>query len=210
LRNADFGWKDRNSKSAIALPHPAQQTSLFLLSSLSRQIAEPVKVVVMQAPAYPGINGFLGTRASLMLDLLFLAMFAVVLVLGWSISQVKYRHRYELHKWVQVVLGIVLLAAVILFEIDIRIHGWEDRAAGAIGGHASSQVRIALYIHLCFAVTSVLLWPTVIIRALRRFPNPPAPAPHSPSHKFWGWLAAVDMLLTAITGWTFYYLAFVR
>jgi putative membrane protein len=187
----------------------SDSTTVTLLSP-SRQIVEPVNVVDMRPPAYPGIDGFLGTRASLMLDLLFFAMFAVVLVLGWSIAEVKYRRRYNLHKWVQVVLGIVLLAAVILFEIDIRLHGWEDRAAGEFGGHASDEVRTALYIHLCFAVTSVLLWPMVIIRALRHFPNPPAPASHSPSHKFWAWLAAVDMLLTAITGWTFYYLAFVR
>lgn len=164
----------------------------------------------MGPSVYPGINGILGTRASLVLDLLFLAMFVVVLVLAWSIGQVKYRHRYEVHKWVQIVLGVVLLAAVIVFEIDIRLHGWEDRAAGQLGGHASAQVWTALYIHLCFAVTSVLLWPVVIVRALRQFPDPPAPAAHSASHKFWAWLASLDMLLTAVTGWTFYYLAFVR
>ncbi len=164
----------------------------------------------MADPNYPGIHGILGTRGSLVLDLLFLAMFAVVLVMAWSIGQVKYRRRYQLHKWVQIVLAGVLLAAVIVFEADIRLHGWEDRAAGQMGGHASPQVWMSLYIHLCFAVTSVLLWPVVIIRALRQFPNPPAPAAHSASHKFWAWLAAADMLLTAVTGWTFYYLAFVR
>jgi hypothetical protein len=164
----------------------------------------------MSSPTYPGINGILGTRASLMLDLLFLAMFAVVLVLAWSIYQVKYRRRFQLHKWVQVTLGCVLLAAVILFEVDIRLHGWEDRAAGELGGRASPPVWTALYIHLLFAVTSVLLWPVVIIRALRNFPSLPAPALHSASHIFWARLAALDMLLTAVTGWTFYYLAFIR
>ena len=42
----------------------------------------------MNEVAYPGIDGFLGTRASWMLDVLFLAMFAVVVVLGWSVYQV--------------------------------------------------------------------------------------------------------------------------
>ena len=162
------------------------------------------------SPGYPGLNGVLGTRASLVLDLLFLAMFAVVVVLAWSVYQVKYRRRYLVHKWVQVVLGVILLSAVIVFEIDIRIHGWEDRAAGQLGGHVTSTVWTALYIHLFFAVTSVFLWPTVIGRALRNFPDPPVPAPHSDWHRRWGWIAAIDMLLTAVTGWTFYYLAFVR
>ena len=36
-------------------------------------------------PDYGGINGFLGTRASLMLDVVFLAMFVVVPVLAGSV-----------------------------------------------------------------------------------------------------------------------------
>ena len=59
---------------------------------------------------YPGFDGFLGTRASFMLDFVFLAMFAVIPIMGWSIYQVKFRRRYQLHKWVQVALGIVLAA----------------------------------------------------------------------------------------------------
>jgi uncharacterized membrane protein YozB (DUF420 family) len=157
----------------------------------------------------PGIDGFLGTRAPLVLDVLFLAMFVVVVVLAGSIYLVKYRRRYVLHKWVQIVFGVILLVAVCVFEIDIQLHGWEDRAAGQIDGHVSSTVWTALYVHLTFAVSSVILWPVVIIRALRRFPDPPRPALHSQWHKRWAWVAAVDMLLTAVTGWVFYWLAFV-
>ena len=61
---------------------------------------------------YPGIEGFLGTRASLMLDVVFLAMFAVLPVMGWSIYQVRYRQRYRLHKRVQIALGVILAVAV--------------------------------------------------------------------------------------------------
>ena len=159
---------------------------------------------------FAGIDGFLGTRASLMLDILVLAMFVVCLVLAWSIYQVRYRRRYQLHKWVQIVLGAVLLVAVILFEIDIRIHGWEDRAAGAIGGSAPTAALTALYVHLVFAVSSVILWPIVIFRAVRNFPVPPRPSAHSAWHVRWGWVAAIDMVMTTLTGWLFYWLAFVR
>ena len=159
---------------------------------------------------YPGFDGFLGTRASWMLDVLVLAMVLVVVVLAWSIYEVKYRRRYRLHKWVQVVLGVVLLAAVVIFEVDVRLHGWEERAAGQLGGHAATHVWAALAIHLVFAVSATILWPVVIIQALRRFPNPPAPGPHSKFHLRWARLAAIDMFITAVTGWTFYYLAFVH
>ncbi len=157
---------------------------------------------------YPGIDGFLGTRASMMLDFLVLAMFIVVLVLGWSIYLVKYRRRYQLHKRVQIGLAIILLLAVILFEIDIRIYGWEDRAAGELGGEASQGVWTALYVHLFFAISSVILWPVVLVLAIRRFPQPAAPGPHSLAHIRWARLAAMSMVGTAVTGWVFYWLAF--
>jgi uncharacterized membrane protein YozB (DUF420 family) len=159
---------------------------------------------------FPGIDGFLGTRASLVLDCLSVAMFLIVAVLGWSVYQVKFRRRYQLHKRLQVVLGAVLLAAVGLFEFDIQRHGWEDRAAGQIDGDVPNIVWAALYVHLVFAVSSIVLWPIVIVRALRNFPDPAAPAPHSLWHKRWGRLAASDMVMTAVTGWVFYWFAFVR
>jgi len=180
---------------------------------------------------YPGINGFLHTRASLMLDVVFLAMFAVIPILGVSIYLVKYRRLYALHKRIQLILGIVLLAAVALFEIDMRfISGWQERAApspyytpnenagpllttlyvNVLGrSRVEGWVFTSLAIHLFFAVTTTVLWIAVIVRAMRNFPKPPAPCEHSASHLFWARLAAIDMGMTALTGWIFYYLAFV-
>jgi putative membrane protein len=162
--------------------------------------------------AYEGLDGFLGTRASLMLDVVFLAMFAVLPVLAWSIWQVRYRRRYTLHKRVQLALGAVLAVAVTLFELDMRINGWEDRAEKSpYFGTATEPglVYRALWVHLCFAVTTAILWIAVIVAALRWFPNPPAPGAHTSRHVFWGRLAALDLACTALTGWLFYWLAFV-
>jgi hypothetical protein len=54
-----------------------------------------------------------------------------------------------------------------------------------------------------------VLWIAVVIQALRKFSRPPAPGPHSRWHSRYGTLAAIGMLLTAVTGWTFYWMAFV-
>jgi hypothetical protein len=158
-------------------------------------------------PDYGGINGFLGTRASLMLDVVFLAMFVVVPVLAFSVYLVKVKGRYQLHKQIQVTLGLVLLAAVTLFEIDMRVNGWQQRAVES-PYWAGNIVRNALIVHLVFAVSTAVLWIAVIVRALRNFPSPPQPGPHSVWHKRWGWAAAIDMALTSLTGWIFYWLAF--
>src|SRR5688500_17435475 len=112
----------------------------------------------MNELGYPGIDGFLGTRATLMLDLLVVAMLLVMLVLVWSVYQVKYCRRYQLHKWTQITLAAILRVTVIFFEVDIRLHGWTGRAAGQVGGKPTAVVWYALYIHLVFAVTTVVLW----------------------------------------------------
>jgi uncharacterized membrane protein YozB (DUF420 family) len=161
---------------------------------------------------YPGIDGFLGNRASLMLDVVFLAMFLTLPVLGWSIYQVRVRRRFLLHKRTQLVLGGVLLAVVLLFEIDIRVYGWRQRAVPSPyydADWSKGWVNWSLWIHLCFAVSSLLLWVVVIVHALRRFPHPPAPNRYSATHRWLGRAAAVDLSLTALTGWIFYWLAFV-
>jgi putative membrane protein len=153
------------------------------------------------------IDGFLGTRASFMLDFVFLAMFGVIPIMGWSIYQVKFNRRYQLHKTVQLILGVVLLVAVTLFEVDMRLYGWTDRAAPG-SGKPSAAVWTTLYIHLFFAITTAALWIFVIVQALRKIPKPPGPCEYSSRHLFWGKLAAVDMFMTALTGWVFYLLAF--
>lgn len=164
-------------------------------------------------PAAVGASGgFLGTRASLMLDVVFLAMFAVLPLLAWSIYEVKYRGRYQLHKVVQLLLGGVLLLAVTAFEIDMRfVTNWEQLAEASPYYTAGpwNAVWWSLAVHLCFAIPTALLWIAVIFRAMRHFPSPPHPGPHSRSHLFWARLAAAGMFLTAVTGWLFYWLAFV-
>lgn len=157
---------------------------------------------------FSGIDGVLGTRASIMLDIVFLAMFAVVPVLAWSIRLVKSKRNFALHKQVQLVLGIVLLVAVVLFEADMRLAtNWRERAEPS--PYYGTLVFPSLYVHLFFAVPTSLIWTFTIVQALRRIPSPPRPCEYSATHKFWGWLAALEMLGTAVTGWIFYYLAFV-
>ena len=158
------------------------------------------------------MDGFLGNRASFMLDFVFLAMFAVVPIMIWSICQVKYKQRFTLHKRVQVALGIILLVAVTLFEIDIRLNGWRDRALESpyySGNWAEGLVNWSLWIHLFFALTTTAIWIYVIPAALLRFSSPPQPGEYSARHVFWARLGAFGMTMVAITGSVFYWLAFV-
>lgn len=158
-------------------------------------------------------SGFLGNNSSLMLDVVFLAMFAVLPILALSIYLVKQK-KYALHKRMNLILGIVLLIAVLAFEAEMRFFTeWEDLAKDSPyfdeQNAWGSTAGIALIIHLCFAIPTPLLWIYVIVQALRKFPSPPLPGSHSLAHKRFGWLAAGGMFMTAVTGGIFYYLAFV-
>lgn len=167
--------------------------------------------VMGTASEFAGWNGFLGTRGSLMLDLVFLAMFAVVPVMWWSIRQVRHHQRYVLHGRVQLALGIVLGIAVTAFEIDMRLHGWRDRAIPSPywrDGAWNDWIDWSLAIHLACAIPTCFLWIYVIVQAMRKFPRPFAPNAYSPIHRRWARVAAIEMVLTAATGWIFYYLAF--
>lgn len=163
---------------------------------------------------YPGVGGFLpGSRGSLMLDVVFLAMFIVVPVLAASLYFVKVQRRYALHKWLQLVTAIILLIAVLLFELDIRFNGWMHRAEPSPFFDPAHKwtcpAGASLIIHLFFAVPTLLLWIYVVAAALWGFSKPPAPGRHSRQHARTGWTAAVGMAMTALTGWIFYWLAFV-
>jgi len=158
-----------------------------------------------------GLSGFLGTRGSFMLDVVFLAMFAVVPVMGVSVYLVKYRKQYQIHKRIQVALGLVLLVAVVAFEVDMRLHGWRHLAEPSPywkEGAWNDWVEYSLAIHLLFAIPTTFIWIFVIVKALKKFPNPVTPNDYSRSHMFWARIAAFEMTMTAITGWVFYWLAF--
>lgn len=173
-----------------------------------------MSLLLAQQPATE-LHGFLPTRGSWMLDFVFLAMFAIVPILTWSIWLVKYRrpgqdHKCEWHKRIQVTLALVLLVAVTAFEVDLNLitKDWRPLAE-ASPFYASRMVDYSLWIHLCFAVPTPLLWGFVIVQALRKFPSPARPCEYSPRHALWGKIAAIAMFLTAATGWLFYCLAFV-
>ena len=159
------------------------------------------------AAVFPGIDGFLGTRASIGMDVVLVGLLALLPVLAWSVAAVR-RGRYGLHKSLQLFIAAALAAAIVVFEIDVRlVSDWKLRAAASPwwpGG-----VLAALAIHLVFAVSTFVLLVWVLWEAVARFPSPPAPGTHGPRHRRMARLAAADLVLTAVTGTVFYWLAFV-
>ena len=102
------------------------------------------------AAALPGIDGFLGTRASLGMDVVVVGLFALLPVLALSIFMVK-QGRYRLHKALQIFIMTALLAAIVVFEIDIRlISDWRVRAAPSSSWPIGVGVALGIHLILLF------------------------------------------------------------
>ena len=159
-------------------------------------------------------DGFLGYRASFMLDAVVVALVLVVPVLVYSLYSVKIRQRYSLHRNLQLGLAATLLVAVLAFEVDLHLvqGGWANvvKKGSPVTADQMTLIQRVLRIHLCFAGSTPFLWATTIFFALRRFPNPPGPSLHSRLHKVLGWASTLDLVLTSVTGLIFYYVAFVN
>jgi len=160
-------------------------------------------------------HGFLGNDASFMLDFVVCALVLLVPLLAYSIYVVKVQRRYLLHKRLQLLLAAILVVAVSAFEVDMRSHGgWKNIVNKNPAQPRLDEAELAkcaklLYTHLVFAISTPVLWIVTIALALRRFPDPPRPGPHSELHKALGWASAVDLALTSVTGMWFYYATFV-
>ncbi len=163
---------------------------------------------------FPGLDGFLGTRASLMLDVVFTTMFAVIPLMLGSIALARFRNAWQWHKRIQLTLATVLLLAVTAFEIDMQfVTQWELRAEPSpyfsINNKWTCPVGIATHrsLVLCRANSSYLDLRGK--RSLEALPQATDARRVQHRHKLWGRIAAVEMTMTAITGWVFYWLAFV-
>ncbi len=153
-------------------------------------------------------SGFLPTRGSYVLDAVFVGMFVICIVMALSIILVRYRHQYQAHRNLQIGLAAFLAVAITVFEVDVRfVTDWRSLASSS-RFYANGIVSISLWIHLAFAIPTPFVWGYVLISALKKFPNPAQPGDHSRSHRIGGRVAAGMMMMTAITGCVFYWLAF--
>lgn len=147
------------------------------------------------------------SRAPLTIDVLAYLILMIVPLQILSISLLRWRRTYNLHKYLQLIMGIGLGLVLLAFEIEMRLVGWRQYAEDS--PLYDTWLLPALVLHLIFAIPTLFLWIVTIYGAIKNFPSSPKPSKYSIIHKRFGRLAAWMMLATAITGWLFYYLAFV-
>ncbi|MCB1624541.1 MAG: hypothetical protein KDI32_08135 [Pseudomonadales bacterium] len=143
-------------------------------------------------------DGFLGTRADLLLDLVILSLLLVVPVLLYSWSRVR-RGNYGVHKALQLAVFVVLGSAVLAFELHMRQLGGIFEATKESTYAGTAVLNGWIYVHTAFSVSMALVWIIVVAGALYFFPNPPRPIKGSRAHR---WMGRLGMLLALGAGVT--------
>ncbi len=145
-------------------------------------------------------------KAPLSFDILVVALFLIIPILFYSIYLVKKKKRYDTHKKLQIFISMILGVAITIFEVDIRFQGWRHLVTQSKYYH--TILWPSFYIHLFCAVITTILWIMVFVRALQKFSRHPQPNGHSYFHKKLAPWATSGLIITTITGITFYYVAF--
>lgn len=152
-------------------------------------------------------QGFLGTRGDLLMDIVIVALVAVVPIVlyNWHLARSQ---RYAEHKRMQIGLAVLLGVVVGLFEFNLRLQGGIFEATRASRYAGTATLNFWIWFHTLFAITTIFIWAGLIVVSLRRFPNPPTPGVFSATHRRWGRIGMIWMLVTGVTSLPVYVYGF--
>ena len=152
------------------------------------------------------MQGFIpGSRGSFMLDFVVVAMVFAVPMLIFGIGKAKAK-QFATHKRIMLVLSAVLITAVCAFEIEMRLVGWQHLAESSPYWSVLEEI---LWVHIIISVSTTICLVATVVFALRKFSSPLRPGSHSSFHRKIGKATKAGLILTAVTGWIFYWMAFV-
>jgi uncharacterized membrane protein YozB (DUF420 family) len=147
------------------------------------------------------IDGFLGTRADGIVDIVMVASAILPFFMLWTFHLVKIGE-HALHKNMQIGAMFALLFLVIALEIDVR-YGNLVEARALSGYYESNALTYVFIVHLLFAISSFVGWIWLAEKSHKRFP-----IFFDFNHKKFGKMVFTGICVTVITGWLLYLMAF--
>lgn len=151
--------------------------------------------------------GFLGTRADLLMDVIFVATLATPFILVWAIGLAK-KGQHRKHRVVQVALLSVLLVAVVLFETEIRLSGGSGSLMKGSSYAGTWWLRGVTLAHVLANVVTFIVWLVLVIRSGRRF-GTELPGDFTPAHRKAGRFVFAGTVFGALSAIVMYVLGFV-
>ncbi len=158
------------------------------------------------------MSGFLGFGASFMLDFVMVSLILVVPIVLLGIFLAKNKI-YKTHSRLMFSFSFLLLLVILIFELDIRLHGGIQGIAEAAGRGTHVQTLfflILLYVHFFFSISCCVFWGGTLLGACKNFYWPsPLPTSYSVIHRKRAWVSLFFLFGVVVTGMMVYYFAFV-
>ena len=151
--------------------------------------------------------GGLFPNTDILIDVVNISFIVIVPTLVFSWLKVR-NGEYSLHKKVQLGLFAVLFVVVILFEADLRMRGGIFKMVEQSQFAGTGFLNGLIWFHMFASITTSLIWIGLVAFSLWKFASPPLPNSFSGTHKLFGKIGMIDMILTGITGVMLYVLGF--
>lgn len=143
------------------------------------------------------MNGFLGTSAPLMMDIIVVSLTLIVPCLAYSIRLAK-AGNIKAHRVFQIVLSAILLFAVTLFELEMQWVGGIESIMEK--DRYTTPFRIYLWIHISISISTIIVWGITAYKALKAYDGEHLAVNHRALHRKLGWASTLLLLLTSLTG----------
>ena len=150
----------------------------------------------------------MGSRADALMDLVILSLVIIIPIVIYSWNTVR-KKKFKKHKNTQIILFVVLLIVVMLFELDMKAHGGIFEMVKGSRFENTTFMSVSIYFHTFLSITTSLIWFILIVFSVFKFDKTPKPNSFSKTHKLWGKIGMIDMILTGITGVQLYIIGFV-
>lgn len=150
--------------------------------------------------------GFLGTRGDVLMDAVVVAIVLTPLLFLWAVRLAR-RGEFARHRNLQTALLGLLLAAVVLFEVDIRLSGGTAAFMADSPYLGSALLKWLLRMHVVVAILSFGLWSYLVVQAWRARMDL-YPQLFTAAHRRRGYWVFAGTVFTAVSGVWLYWLGF--
>ena len=152
-------------------------------------------------------GGFLGTRATFLIDIIVSFLVILPIIVMISIFLVK-RNYIKIHQFLQVSLFLISISALALFAYSVHyVEGFEYLIQKSSVG--AKEAFVILTVHVTTVVITILIWFLTIFYALNDRKRRALPGVYSEPHKRAGRRVLLGIVMMALTSLTIYFVLYI-
>ena len=151
-------------------------------------------------------DGFLGTRATFMIDIIISFLVVLPIIIMISISLAK--RDFKINQFIQIFLLITTIGALALFAYSVHyVEGFESLIQQS--GVGAKEAFVVLIVHVTMVVITILIWFLTLFHAINDGRRRALPGVYSESHKRAGRRVLFGIIIMAITSISIYWILYI-